>query len=241
MSNEEVALPVDNGESFQFKFLKDSSEEDDVFGVYGKSSVYEYVIEPVLGFDHLLQGIVTHCRIVKEGVSSPIQIYDGLGSCLYAQIPFLPEEEKSLRTVIIDLNPIETEESQLIFEWEAMSFMDFIYAYGEQSLQSLSNKLSLRSVSTKSLSLFIKKVLRAYNIEDTGFLSRLFKVKANEVRVTLEPYDNQESRLVFSLLDESGKILHTIEAITNYTIGSTDFFITSKDQYRYQKLGTVSD
>ena len=209
---------------------------------YKPAFMYNYLFEPLLDIDELFQESknieVTHCQIIDPN-SKPAQtsskeqenVYEGLGSCLYKALPFKRDKENnSKKQIYIHTLINKTEEITLTLSWNPMSIMNIFNSYWDETLDQLNNRFILRAVPPHTLSDFLSKVLGIESIN-----SNVFNIDA--LQIDIKPYNNEEniSSIIFSILEET-EIVYSIEIITNYYLGSENFFMVSQDKYKENEV-----
>ncbi len=199
---------------------------------YKPAFIYNYLLEPLLNIDELLQGSnieVTHCQIMDPN-SKQKNVYGGLGSCLYKTLPFKRDKENnSKKQIYIHTLINKREEITLTLSWNPISMMNIFNSYWDETLDPFNNRFILRVVPPHTLSDFLSKVLK---IESTD--SNALNIDA--LQIDIAPYNNEEniSSIIFSILEE--EVAYSMEIITNYYLGSENFFIISKDKYKENEI-----
>ena len=209
--------------------------------VYGKSTLYSYLLEPFISLDEKLDSIVTHCSIVSENLSQTIQTYDGLGSCLFEQVDAFSDKKRTAKNIIIHTT-LEDQSFDLLFQWEGLSLQDVLASYIDKNPQKLSTQITLTLINSEmsladSMSYFILSALSAAHSSKEEPLiqqasSLLSNKKVNAIHLTITPYKKELIKAALSFADSMDVEFYNLEVITNYYAGADKYFVTSIDQYQ---------
>ena len=177
---------------------------------YKKKFSYKYLVEPFLKLDKRLrentQLQVTHCSILTTEPEESIIRYKGLGSCIYDQISFAPEEREA-RQVIIHTLINQERPFDLTLKWDDLSIKDVFRAYWNKNPLDLETKISLTSTDPdQNISEFFKNIFTLRILQDLDSLE--------EVSQKEEKEENMEE--FFDTLSESEPLLSKIIQVTNY-------------------------
>lgn len=195
---------------------------------YGKSVMYEYLIEPFVHLDAFLTNShfkSVHCRILET--PDVVKIYEGLGSCLFEQISFVEQEKKS--TVIVYTILENNEGYDFLITWKPFSIMNILSSYRDKNLKKMSNQISIVSISQNGLSEFIYRYLEILREQEMDF--PIDKINVHKIDFRFQSYKTHLMSIMLNVLDSSNQNIYEIEVVTNYYIGSDDFFIMTKDRY----------
>ena len=208
---------------------------------YGKSPVYDYLVEPLISLDEKWGHIVTHCSIVGEDLSQTIQTYDGVGSCLFEQIGAFLDEEKLKKNIIFHAKA-DDQLFNLLFQWEGLSIQEVLSSYTGRNPHSLSNQITLELLSDEqslsdSLSYLILSGLFKTSSSEGAHLfqtasSFLLQKKIDVIQLNLAPYEEGLLKVTLSFKDSLDVEFYKLEFITNYYAGADEYFVTSVDQYQ---------
>jgi len=208
---------------------------------YGKSFVYSYLVEPFISLDEQWSHIITHCSTVGEDLSQVIQVYDGLGSCVFEQLDMLSDEENLQKNVVFHVQT-GGQLFDLLFQWVGLSVQNVLDSYLNENPHKLSTQITLNLVSDeKSLSDFLSYLILS-DLFKTSFpedrqvfqkvSSFLLQKKIDVIRLSLAPYGDGLLRGTLDFLDSHNVEFYQLEVITNYYPGADEYFITSMDQYQ---------
>lgn len=208
---------------------------------YGKSTVYRYLVEPLISLDEQWSHIVTHCSIVGEDLSEVIQIYDGLGSCVFEQVDTLSDKEMPQKNVVFHAHA-GGQFFDLLFQWVGLSVQDVLDSYVRENPHKLSSQITLnllgdeQSLSDSLSYLILSELLKQSPPEDRHAFqtvsSFLLQKKIDVIRLSLAPYRDGLLQVTLSFLDPHNVEFYQLEVITNYYPGADEYFITSMDQYQ---------
>ena len=222
----------------QSSALADSAVDSEV---YGKSSVYNYLVEPLISLDEQWGHIVTHCSIVGEDLSQVIQTYDGLGSCIFDQVDVLSDEEKLQKNIVFHTQ-VEGQVFDLLFQWVGLSVQDILDSYLTENPYKLSNQITLKllgdeqSLSDSLSYLILSELFKTSSLEDRQAVqtvsSFLLQNKIDVIRLNLVPYADGLLKVTLSFFNSHDVEFYQLEVITNYYPGSDEYFVTSIDQYQ---------
>lgn len=215
------------------------SEKDS--SVYGKSPIYEYLVEPLISLDDKWGHIVTHCSIVGEDLSQVIQTYDGFGSCVFEQTEFLSSEEISKENIIFHIK-LENQLFELLFQWEGLSLQSILSSYLENNPHKLSSQITLdlfddeKSLSDVLSYLILSEMFKISSPEGERAFQKasefLLQKTIDVIRLVFSPYAEGLLKVTLSFLDSYDVEFYELEAITNYYAGADEYFFTSIDQYQ---------
>ena len=203
---------------------------------YNKSNVYNYLLKPLLEVEELLPNSdtlrITHCQVVDPNLNQEMDsqtqqenTYEDLGACLYQAIPFRKgKKNNGKKSIYIHMLINKIEEITLILSWDIMSLGDIWSSYWNETLTPLNNAFILTAMNPYTISDVLNKIT---GIEDT-------ELHIDEIQIKIQPHDTQEeqvSSITLIALDQS-EVVYSMQVITNYYIGSDDFFINSIDKYK---------
>ena len=203
--------------------------------------IYELLLEPLIHLDENLQNNnffqITHCSIVSD--ETPLQ-YKALGSCLYEQIPLFSEEQQ--KSIVVHTLIRGKRRFDLQLTWQSISLSQLFSSYTNESSEELVNRIQITSADSHSLSEFFKYLLLGGDEQEKPSINQttILALAQNKLQswilqedidqwiLDINPSSEDLLNVDFSVINSSGSIIYHIEFLTNYYIGSTDYFIQSK-------------
>ncbi len=219
-----------------FDVLSTVSESSD----YGRSTLYSYLLEPFIVLDEKWDSVVSHCSILDKDLQT-IQIYKGMGSCLFDQVDVLSNEEEVEKNIIFHVT-LEGQSFDLLFQWEGFSLQEVFSSYMDEEPHRLSSRISFRlinsglSLSDFLLALISSEIWTAQTAQEAHLvrkvLSIFLKKNISAVRLALTPYSAGLMKAELSFLDSADNVFYRLAVITNYYVGADEYFLTSMDRYQ---------
>lgn len=191
---------------------------------------YKYFIERFVHF----KTPVLYCGVVQE--EGQTHFYEDLGACLYEQIPYFLKSTKK-KTLILYFLTSEDQLLPLQITWQTLSLWDLFVSYWSKDPLRLLNQIYLTEASKGEGSAVVAHFLKSSYPQMAPFFS---DTGVGEVQLHLTSYGpgspgSSGGGLVkgsLKLLSPEKNPVYKIEFVTNYHVGSKDFFITSFDQYK---------
>ncbi len=212
--------------------------------IYDKPSIYRYLLEPLLSLDEAWGDTVTHCSVLGEDLSQVIQIYDGLGSCIFEQVDLFSDEEEIQKNIIFHIQ-VKSRLFDLLFQWTDLSVQDIFNSYLENNPHKLSSQITLELLGDEQslfddLSYFVLSEMfktslskDEHNLQNASPL--LLQKKIDTIHLNVVPYADGLLKVTLSFFDSQDVEFYKLGVITNYYIGADEFFVTSIDQYLEEK------
>ena len=213
---------------------------------YEKSAFYQYMVEPFFSLDELFEFEkfkIVYCQIIEESDNNPAQVYGGIGSCLFNQIPLSSKDDSGQRQIIAH-GVVGEKEFDFLITWDVFGVDHVISSYWNNHLKELSNTIHIQGAEDHRLSDFIHFVLEELKFKP-GELKNLreffsFKdVKIDEIQLSLKPYKSDYMSITGTLLSADKKPFYEITFITDYYINSKDFVFMSEDHFKAQTQTTA--
>ena len=190
---------------------------------------------------------------IDESSSSDEQAlqYRALGSCLYEEIPFFTEDDKPQKSIVIHTLIRETRRFDLRLTWQSISLSQLFSSYSNESPVELTNRIQITSADSHSLSEFFKYLLWGDDlenppIEQTTPQSTILSLVYDKLQswiltegigqwiLDIKPSSEDLLNIAFSVVSSSGSVIYHTEFLTNYYIGSHDYFIQSKTGEKFE-------
>ena len=207
---------------------------------YGKSTLYNYLLEPVISLDENWGSIATHCSVLGEDLKKA-QTYKGLGSCLFDQAAVFSSEGRVEKNIIFHIT-LEDRFFDLLFQWEGLSLQDVLASYINEDPHKLSSRISFRLVNSElSLSDFLSDLVSSElwtaqtaqeNLLVQQTASLLLKRKISAVHLAVTPHSEGLIKAKLSFAASTSEVFYELEVITNYYAGADKYFTASIDQYQ---------
>ena len=200
---------------------------------YGQSFLYHFGIQPFFNLEEFFSktlGLnIINCTILEETPSlEDSQKYDGLGSCIFDSGIVFTEDEQPQTKIRVNVLSNRGEVNSFILEASPLSLTSLWASYRSQIPLEFFLKISLEK--PRSLDNWIYSLL-SNNFQTFLENSNVSKLSIHRIELHLSPLLENLMDVEAALFNEEGNKIYKYSMVTNYSVGTQEFFLASKDQH----------